>query len=841
MVKKVWDDPKYLERKARKAERREIARGRYGPTYGGYGQQQLPAVRNGQQLSARQVQALPAGSPHGYQQGYPGQGYQVPVPMPMPQQPTTQLPMLGMQNGAVRPPALHAAGPAGQPAGGLVPLDPYGLRTPYQGPQGLFEHAVAGIGWTCRKAWHERWNLAPAAGVLGITVGAAVDPVNTLLAAGVTGAGARLWQWKGPEQIAGRTWLSRRERGLLWQWAAGATTWTAGSAVGVWDPFSWWGAITIGVMTGVQSWAWWDSRRVRPLKTEEENPAEDEKPELSETTMSLFHAWPNTIGLTEDEAKARGVQTTGPKSLQGSYILPDSITEQLNDEGAPTTIGFLIELDAAVHSSDAVGGDNRKHLERALRMGVGTVELEPVRDDAGQVRVILTPGRNLEKVDAVWDGPVLLEDGSIPVAVTSDGRDAHAGLENASGVEHGMIVGTSNVGKSFTLTNMVMPGVMAKREILIYVDGGNGSSAAHLAGACDWYAVEGPEEWGKAIMAAHSITRSRKTRRAQRGISKWRGWKNEDIPIVTLVIDEATTVKDEIGKTHEGRVLEILREGRKHGVRVIQISQDPMGDDIMGGRKARGLMRGAGTMIGHRVGDGVANTLAASKSQSIDLIGLPPGPGWCGIIRQGQVVAQRARVRHAKEEKVLELLTDFEPLALTGEDLIAAGGTYVSRRRGIHAAAEMRGEEITDIDVNSAVADDLLSLTSPRDPGVRPTLEEAAAELTAAGLVVGADSAPMPGSSEAAVVSLQSANAKLSRQAQKWTETGEANRGQILAILLANPAGLTKEGVIHQLPADNQLSDRTVRRALKKLEDTGRATQTPAGLWQATTTEKEAS
>lgn len=804
MVKKVWDDPNYLAKKARQAERRAIRRGQTPydqPTYG-YGQ--LPAGRGG-----RQLQALP---PAGYQQGYHPSHYQ--APNPMLQQPTAQLPVLGMQNGVVRPPALHAAPhaghPVGQPAGGLVPLDPYGLKTPYQGPEGLAEHVVAGAAWTGRKAWQHRWNLTPAAGALGIAAGAAIDPATAIMATAATGGLAGLAQWKGPQQIAGRTWLSRLERGLVWKWAAGAGLWTTGVAAGGWEPFSLAGAAILGIATGAQSWAWWQSRRIRPPKTETE-PDIDET-QLSEDTMNLFAAWPETIGKTGPEA-------TSPRPLQGSYIVLETLTEMLTEgEKVPTTISFIVELAEGVHSEDAVSRDIRKYLERVLRMGVGTVELEVNRDDAAQIRVTLTPGRHLEKADAIWNGPILLEDGSIPLAVTSDNRDVHAGLENASGVEHGAIFGTTDVGKSFTLTNMVMPGVMAKREVVIYVDGGLGSSAAHLAGACDWYAVEGPEEWGKAILVAHSVMRSRKTRRAQRGISKWRGPK-EDIPIVTLVIDEATTVKDEIGHL-EDKVREILREGRKHGVRVIQIAQDPMGDDLMGGRKARGLMAGGGTMIGHRVGDGVAQTLAGSgSSQKVDLLSLPPGPGWCAVIRKGQVLAQRARVRYAKEEKVLEHLEGFEPLALTGEDLIAAGGNYVARRRGIHAAAEMRGETVPELEHAQTSTDlDLVDLVDATD--AQTSRQE-----------------PLPGSSEAAVTSLQSAQAKLSEQAQKWADTGDRNRGQILAILLANPAGLTKEGVIHQLPETQQLSDRTVRRALQKLEETGRATKTPAGLWQATETE----
>jgi hypothetical protein len=197
--------------------------------------------------------------------------------------------------------------------------------------------------------------------------------------------------------------------------------------------------------------------------------------------------------------------------------------------------------------------------------------------------------------------------------------------------------------------------------------------------------------------------RSRKDRRKLERLSKWRGRAEKD-PVITLVIDEATTAKGELPEAVQDKVMEILREGRKLGVRCIQVTQDPMGDDLIGGRKARGLMGGNGTMIGHRPGEGTANMLTGSgTAEKIDLLRLPPEPGWCGIIRRGQVLAKAARVKYATEEKVEEVLASIAPRTLTGADLAAAGARYANRVQGRHVVAELTGnDEAADQAVDQA-------------------------------------------------------------------------------------------------------------------------------------------
>jgi hypothetical protein len=278
----------------------------------------------------------------------------------------------------------------------------------------------------------------------------------------------------------------------------------------------------------------------------------------------------------------------------------------------------------------------------------------------------------------------LRADGAAPLAVTPDGREVDTKLFDADGVEHAVISGGAGAGKTLTLGAVILPGIFDHRDVAFYVDGGFGTSARHLAGACDWYAGGTREEWAQAILTAHAVMRSRQERCAKAGVSKWSDLA-EDVPVITLVIDEAAIVKSELGKELEGKVVEILREGRKAGARVVQVCRDPMGTDLMGGLRARDLMATNGTLIGHRPGAAAASLLPGT-SEYVDLRALPSEPGWCGITRKGQVQAMAARVRYVPSGAVLAALEGFEPLELTGEDAAAAGAAYAARSRGSQAA-----------------------------------------------------------------------------------------------------------------------------------------------------------
>lgn len=530
-------------------------------------------------------------------------------------------------------------------------------------------------------SWRNRWQLTPVAASALAMSAATAEPVLALAALTAVGGGSVLM----PDEVRGRKWLSRRERKIAAAWASGGFVWTLGTLPGFWT-FDLHGAAIFGALTAVQTGFWCLSRRVRSNKQKEKNVEN----ELSENARQLLASWAHTIGSWQ-----------GPKELQNSHIVPNSMREP--NQG---TIAFTLELRDTVHAQDAVSDELRKTLERKMRLGVGSVKLAANKTDSGQVRVTILHDPDALKINAEWPGPVLEDqpDGSTiaPFSLTPDGEDIPVLLNDKDGVMMGFISGTTGVGKSNSLTTWVLPGIMARRTVMIYVDGGQGTSASHLAGGADWWAVEGVEAWQAGIYAAFLILKSRKVRRSAMGLSRWDA-PNEVDPDVKLVIDEATTVARALGKTgtrgpdgkfitYADMVLEVEREGRKLGVSVIQLAQDALGTDTVGGRQARDLAMSGGTCIGHRPTGATSNMLTGTSSaESVDLRALPSEAGWCGVIQRGHVVAKQARVRYAEPEKVEEMLATAEIRGLEGADAEAAAPAgYASRVRGRDAADRMR-------------------------------------------------------------------------------------------------------------------------------------------------------
>src|SRR3954452_9763095 len=149
-------------------------------------------------------------------------------------------------------------------------------------------------------------------------------------------------------------------------------------------------------------------------------------------------------------------------------------------EPAEGAYAFTVPLAGDIHAKDAAAEAVRRGIESQLRLPLDTALVSPDRDDATRLLVPLPPARHLEAEPQAWPGPVLLEDGGIPLAVTPDGQDIAAALFNEDGVEHALIVGTSGAGKSSTTAAFALPGPTAGYETLWYLDGKEGGSAPYL-------------------------------------------------------------------------------------------------------------------------------------------------------------------------------------------------------------------------------------------------------------------------------------------------------------------------------------------------------------------------
>jgi hypothetical protein len=533
--------------------------------------------------------------------------------------------------------------------------------------------------FTAARRWlsHYRWQLAPLYASAITVAGAAGLPGVTVLGLGAVAGAGYLTAAKGPDELAGRVWLSRAERRLVGRWATGAAVWSGGlwlaNAGGLdWSPAAIAvAAAALGLATGEQLVAWLKSRRIR--RTE----ADAVAAELSAAAVQLRDAWPHAVAA-------------GPAGLVGSEIVD-------LDEPEAGTIIAVVQLRDEVHAVTVATDEVRQWLERALRMGVGTARVETVRDDAGQIRLVLTPSRQLEKVEKIWPGPVLYEDGRVPVAVGLDGKEVCLRVYNGSGVYHHLMLGSSGSGKSNTLNVMLLPTVVARLSVMVYLDGKEGTSSPRLARAMDT-AIRNPKQFGPAIEMVYRIAKARKERYGEIGEDDFVVSPTGD-PIIELVIDECSSVLRHLDAKHEEMLEEIAETGRALGIALKYSSQSGNADKLPGGMAVRNQMMGSvGNVVGLRPGgtQGQTTTLQ-STTEEVNLLALPGGDGaggWCAIMLAGQVVGYPARMMFdpKKNSRVDAILDGFKPRSLEGDDLKAGGEFYRDRPTGAAWYATMQAK-----------------------------------------------------------------------------------------------------------------------------------------------------
>jgi hypothetical protein len=502
--------------------------------------------------------------------------------------------------------------------------------------------------------WRHRWPLTPVL-LAGVTVaGAQTAPARTgLVLAGAAGLLEVAARWPRVRTIGGRAWLSQRERRTAALGLAAAAGWvTLADAV---PGLSWRvQAVLLAAVLGAPAATWWGARRTQPGK-------------LSPLAARLVADWATKVAAE-----------IGPKPLRDSTVITASVAEPV--EG---TVTMTVRL-AGVHASNATSTQLRRAVEVALGLPMDTVRLDAVRDDAAADRIAVTMGatRHLEKAPTEWPGPILNDDGSIPTALDAGGATVSIHLFNKDGVEHGVISGSSGTGKGGSSVVVSLPGVLAKRQIVFYADGKHGMSAPEIHPLATRLALDA-KTWAVAIDIVHAIMEAREKRYGKAGTKRFEAGKTSD-PIITLLLDEASTLARVLSPKRISKVEQIAERGRSTGVQLIQVSQSVRSDKIIGGVPVRDLLTGAGFSISHKPGGGSAARLATDGIQVAGLAealqALPAEPGMAVITRRGNVLSTQARVFDAEKGAIAEieawLQAGNRPLELTGPDLAAAGAAY---------------------------------------------------------------------------------------------------------------------------------------------------------------------
>jgi len=557
--------------------------------------------------------------------------------------------------------------------------DGYRQGGPGRGPgeSYLAQHPLAPVQWL----WRHRWPLAPVLLAGATLAGAQTAPARTGLAlAGAAGLMEVAARWPRVRTIGGRAWLSARERRTAALGLAGAGGWVAVSDM---VPGLGWRvqAVLLAAMLGAPAATWWGARRPGASK-------------LSPLATRLVADWATKVAAE-----------TGPKPLRDSSVITASVAEPV--EG---TVTMTVRL-AGVHASNATSTQLRRAVEVALGLPMDTVRLDAVRDDAAADRIAVTMGatRHLEKAPAVWPGPELGQDGSIPIAVSADGSIIKIHMWNESGVEHGLISGNTGTGKGGSTIVVMVPGALSGLEVVFYVDGKKGMSAPGIKPLATRLAVN-PEQWARAVDVVHAVMEARETRYGAADIGEFEVGINPD-PVITLLIDEATTLANTLSAKRVKKVAEIAQRGRAVGVRLIQVSQSIRSDMIVGGVPTRDLLT-SGFSIAHKPGGASAARLASDGIQVAGLVeaiqALPGGrenAGMVVITRGGMVLSTQARIFHAKAE-ALALVQQWRadggrPRELAGADLAAAGTPYTNwptTTATASAAGDIDGGEDQDVD-----------------------------------------------------------------------------------------------------------------------------------------------
>lgn len=503
-----------------------------------------------------------------------------------------------------------------------------------------------------RLAWRFRWQLGVLGAVALVAYAGVRQPLATALTLAALG-GLAYWWSRTRSRVLGRMWLSARERTRAAWWAGAGSAW-AGVAIVAPPPFggAWWLLVAV---VAVPSWQLAASR-----------PPKGGTPRASSWARDVLRRWPEVTS-------APG----GPVALAGSTLDPTSL--RTPNDG---TMTVTVHLAHGRHGRDTVDAMTRRYLEAALDLPVDTVQLAVERDHARRAVLTITRGRTLETTSATWPGPVLTEDGAIPIAMTDAGQAVSVRLFNdEGGVEHVSLSGTSGVGKSSTLAALVLPGVLEGKVALWYVDGKGGGSAPYLRPACDWYARD-RDSWLAVIEAAHAVMEHRERDRGNRDLYQWRGQSEED-PILRVVVDEGATIERAAGPRTVRQWTELAEKGRSLGIALVHSGQSARAEHIMGGAHVRDQITGNGSVIAHRAAGGSQSRLALDSagraSIDVDLTELPPGAGWAVIVRKGEILSERARVLFADGDAAGEHAERCSPRALTGGDADAAGAAYAAR------------------------------------------------------------------------------------------------------------------------------------------------------------------
>lgn len=652
--------------------------------------------------------------------------------------------------------------------------------------------ATVGAMNTTAAAWRHRVALAPVAATAVVVPAAALLPAPTATGLVVTGlAGLVASRADHP--------LRRRRLGLAW-WSGGLLTWMGAGAVGATTGLVWWQdmlALVAAVAPGAI--AWWRPPPPREFILPPEPPAELEW--IPPAALLLGR-------VLEEVAR-----------MERSPILGARVERvACPAEGVAVAV---VGLPGGMHADEIDVPRLRRGLEALLdRAGAGqlghlrrgAVQIQPADEALGVTRLQITASwsRELDTDLLAWRPPADLASGQAWLGV-DDARESlvvpmwEVGADGKWSVIHAWLIGRTGGGKSTTLRTLLAPGVVSGCQLLILVDG-KGDSLSELAPYAVGRAVaRDAESWRQAITLAYAIMTARRKRLGTP--QAWRGPTPTD-PVVTLIIDECTTVLAGLTKREVRMVCEIARMGRSVGVGSIQAGQIPLVETVIGESEWRSQAR---LVLGHGVLDAVHNRLATQS-------GGPAGPSLLGLpngrlvaLLDGQVLAHRGRVSLLAEDELTAAAAGSPRADLCEADR----SVHVCRLLDLAQDwAASSPDSIVDMD-------DLLAEWEPDETPAR-TGSDGPTEVPAAQ----GDTSGTPGAGRTAPVPGQG------RPAAGRGGRGEGGIRQLVLAQVLTHAGVTRKELVEHFgaQASGGYGRSAVYGAINELIDSGSITDQNSGL-----------
>jgi hypothetical protein len=401
--------------------------------------------------------------------------------------------------------------------------------------------------------------------------------------------------------------------------------------------------------------------------------------------------------------------------------------------------------------------------------------------------------------------------GQAVVGVRADGSPAlYRFWRPGSGVVHSLVIGCTGSGKSRLLDELLV--VERHNGIVSWVfDAQSGQSVPDWSQAVDYYAA-GPLAAYRGLKAAHAVMLSRSARYAAH---KWtddkgrtrRGLKafvpGQPDPVLSVTLEEAAFLFREFPDAAD-MAAEIAKMGRKCGVRIRIVLQDPKVDEL-GSSTLRGQLRMGNVVLLRTDGD-QTNRLALGGSLDAVSPGqipeqFPNGTGTQGLGYLSSGEEKGGMFRVAYVEDPLDWIEDSEENRLERASRDAAGRWYAAYRDWLERAR--RGEDVAE-----------------EPPGNEPETTEETVTVPAP--------VARRGEPSSAAVAVAKARAAASEVPAKAPER--------IAALLRQAAGpMERQQIVTALAEDGiDVKPNAVSAALKRLRERGEVVNLGHGLWAHT-------